>query len=197
MKMKLKIFFSFIFIILILSIILSGCSTGTKYTYEEYKKIKAMEDNNSDDDKAQIADDEEAYSMQLSDFYAYLEEFRTIYTEHNNKLQPLMDSFDDEIQEIEKKKEYAEQIIDIEQDWISDLNNISVPDFVSSYHEYFQDFLNNERKFYEYFLEEDLDNADDFALRSSESFNNSLIEMEEIKNRFNARASELGVDAPF
>ena len=67
--------------------ILTSCIGEPKYTYEEYKKLKAMD---SDKDSEVITEDLlsdgdacndelQSYSNDLDDYYLYIEEFRSIY----------------------------------------------------------------------------------------------------------------------
>ncbi len=190
---------------MLLSITLMGCTGEPKYTYEEYKKIKALsteketesipEDKLEEDDASK--DELQYFSDDLDDYNSYINEFTSIYDKYTDELFVLFDSFDNEQKDIDKKNQYANSIIDYEEKWIVDLNEIGVPDFLKKYHEFFIDFLNNEILYYTYFLEADLNKADISVQKADDSYGESLIELEAVKENFNSRAEQLNFDPPF
>ena len=190
---------------MLLSVILASCIGEQKYTYEEYKKLKAMNADKSSEAITGdlLADDDtgsaesQSYSGDLNDYYLYIGEFRSIYDRYTNELFALFDSFDDEKEDIDKKNQYAGSIIDLEENWITDLEELEVPDFLEDYHIYFIEFLNNEILFYKYFLETDLEKADSSALEADNAYENSLIELELVEKSFNDRAEKLKIESPF
>jgi len=191
-------------LIILLSITLASCIGEPKYTYEEYKKLKAIgtdEDSGSIDEDFLVDDDGkdelQSYSEDLNDYYLYIEEFKSIYDRYTNELFTLFDGFDNEKEDIDKKNQYANSIIDHEEKWITDLEEIKVPDFLENYHIYFIDFLNNEVLFYSYFVEADLEKANSSAQEADNAYGNSLIELEAVEKRFNDRAEKLNFDPPF
>ena len=192
-------------IILLSFIILASCIGEPKYTYEEYKKLKAMD---SDKDSEVITEDLlsdgdacndelQSYSNDLDDYYLYIEEFKSIYDIYTNELFALFDSFDNEKEDINKKNQYANSIMEHEEKWITDLEKIKVPDFLEDYHIYFMDFLNNEVLFYKYFLETDLEKANSSEREADNEYENSLVELEAVEKIFNDRAERLNLDPPF
>jgi len=192
-------------LIILLSTILASCIGEPKYTYEEYKKLKAM-DSDKDSEvitKDLLTDDDagndelQSYSNDLDDYYLYIEEFKSIYDRYTNELFTLFDSFDNEKEDIDKKNQYANLIIEHEEKWITDLEKIKVPDFLKDYHIYFIDFLNNEVLFYKYFLEADLEKANSSEQEADNAFRNSLVELEAVERIFNDRAERLNLDTPF
>ena len=109
----------------------------------------------------------------------------------------LFDSFENEKEEINKKNQYANSIMEHEEKWITDLEKIKVPDFLEDYHIYFMDFLNNEVLFYKYFLETDLEKANSSEQEADNAYENSLVELEAVEKIFNDRAERLNLDPPF
>jgi hypothetical protein len=194
-----------VILITILSIILIGCTSEPKYTYEEYKKIKSidagkesesiseneLEEGNSDQEELQ------SYYDDLNDYNSYMNEFTSIYNKYTDELLTLFDSFDNEQQDLDKKNQYANSIIDYEEKWIADLNELETPDLLKQYSDLFIDFLDNEILYYSYFLEADLANADISAQEASDSYNKSLTELEAVKESFNDRSEKLDLDPPF
>ncbi len=182
-----------------------SCIGETKYTYEEYKKIKAM---NTDKDSEDIAEDLltednagkdelQSFSNDLNDYYLYIEEFKSIYDRHTNELFTLFDDFDGEKEDINKKNQYAGSIIKHEEKWIADLEEIAVPGFLDDYHICFTDYLNNEVLYYKYFLEADLEKANNSALEADNLRERSFVELEKVEKKFNDRAEELSLEPPF
>ena len=192
-------------LIILFYITLASCIGVPKYTYEEYKKLKAMDTDKDSESIAEdfLADDNDgkvklqSYSEDINDYYLYIEEFKSIYDRYTNELFTLFDGFDNEKEDIDKKNQYANSIIEYKEKWITDLEEIKVPDFLENYHIFFIDFLNNEILFYLYFLEADLDKADSSVQKADDSYGKSLIELKMVKESFNSRAEELDLDPPF
>jgi hypothetical protein len=190
-------------LITILFIILIGCSSEQKYTYEEYKKIKFIEEGKESES---ISEPEEGSSNQeelqsyyddLNDYNSYMKEFKLIYDKYTNELLTLFDNFDNEQQDLDKKNQYANSIIDYEEKWIADLNELEVPDLLKEYSSLFIDSLNNEILFYTNFLEADIVNADISEQEASGLYEKSSIELKAVKESFNDRAKKLNLDPPF
>ena len=184
---------------------LLGCTGEPKYTYEEYKKIKfleegkenrpisenGLEENNSDQEELQ------SYYDDLNDYNSYMKEFKSIYDKYTDELLALFDSFDNEQKDIDKKNQYASLIIDYEEKWIADLNELEVPGFLKDYHDFFIDFLKNEVLYYTNFLKEDLVNADISSQKANDSYEKSSLALEAVKESFNDRSENLNLDSPF
>lgn len=192
-------------LIIISFITLIGCTSELKYTYEEYKKIKFLDagkesesipENELEEDNLN-QEELQSYLDDLNDYNSYIKKFTSIYDKHTSELLPLFDSFDNEQQDIDKKNQYANSIIDYEEKWIADLNEFEAPSFLKDYSNFFIDFLNNEILFYTYFLEADLVNADISVQEGDDSYNKSLIELEAVKESFNDRSEKLNFDPPF
>jgi len=192
-------------LIILLSLTLTSCIGEPKYNYEEYKKLKATdtdkgseaitEDLLVDDD---VGNDElESYSRDLDDYCSYMEEFKSVCNKYTNELFTLFDDFDNEEEDIDKKNLYANLILEYEEKWITDLEEIKVPDFLEDYHIYFIDFLNNEVLFYKYFIEGDLEKANSLRQEPDNAYGNSLIELEAVEEGFNNRAEKLNLERPF
>ena len=126
-----------------------------------------------------------------------MEEFRFIYDKYSDELITLIDNFGNETQDLEKKNQHANSIIDCEEKWIADLKEIKVPDFLKKYHDFFLDYLGSEILFYRYFVEADLDEANISEEKADDSYEKSLIELESVKENFNSRAENLNLDPPF
>ncbi|MCD4670991.1 MAG: hypothetical protein K8S14_11160 [Actinomycetia bacterium] len=188
-----------------MSTMLISCISEPKYTYEEYKKIKAMTTDKGREDIAEDlpADDNtgkdelHSFSNDLNDYYLYIEEFRSIYDRHTSELFILFDDFDGEKEDIDKKNHYADSIIAHEEGWIDDLEEIAVPGFLDTYHICFMDYLNKEVLFYKYFLEADLEKANDYAMEADDLRERSFVELEAVEKIFNDRAKKLSLEPPF
>jgi len=192
-------------LIILMSTMLISCISEPKYTYEEYKKIKAM---NTDKDSEDIAEDFltddntgkdelQSYSNDLNDYYLYMEEFKSVYDRYTSELFTLFDDFDGEKEDINKKNQYADSIIEYEEEWIADLEEIVVPNFLDTYHICFIDYLNNEVLYYKYFLEADLEKANSAAQEADDLRERSFLELEAVEKIFNDRAEELSLEPPF
>jgi len=194
-----------IVLVIISFMILIGCTGEQKYTYEEYKKIKFLDagkksgsasENELEEDNLN-QDELQSYSDDLNDYNSYMKEFTSIYDTYANELLTLFDGFDNEQQDIDKKNQYAASIIDYEEKWIADLNELEVPGSLKEYSGFFIDFLNNKISFYTHFLEADLANADISLQEANNSYEKSSIELEAVKESFNDRAEKLNLDPPF
>lgn len=188
-------------LIILMSTMLISCIGEPKYTYEEYKKIKAM--NGEDIAEDFLADDNagkdelQSFSNDLNDYYLYIEEFKSIYDKYTNELFTLFDDFDGEKEDINKKNQYADSIIEYEEGWISDLEEIVVPGFLDDYHICFMDYLNSEVLYYKYFLGVDLEKANSSAQEADNLRERSFAELETVEKNFNDRAEELSLEPPF
>jgi len=182
-------------LVIVSFITLIGCTGEQKYTYEEYKKIKFLDE---DKESEFIPEDEsQAYFDDLNDYNSYMKKFTSIYDTYTNELLTLFDSFDNEQQDIDKKNQHAASIIDYEEKWIADLNEFEVPSFLKYRHDLFIDYLNNTILYYTYFLEADLVDADISLQKAYDSLEKSSIELEAVKENFNDRAEKLNLDPPF
>jgi len=192
-------------LIILMSTMLISCIGEPKYTYEEYKKIKAMNTDKDSEDIAEdfLADDNsekdelQSFSNDLNDYYLYMKEFKSTYDRYTGELFTLFDDFDSEKEDINKKNQHAASIIEHEEGWISDLKEIVVPGFLDDYHIYFMDYLNNEVLYYKYFLEADLEKAYSSAQEADDLRERSFAELETVEKNFNDRAKELSLEPPF
>lgn len=183
--------------------LLLSCTSGPKYTYEEYKKIKAIdadkdgenidEDHFEDDNSDKL----QSFTNDLNDYYQYIDGFKSIYDKHIAELFILFDDFDNEKEDIDKKNQYADSIIEQEEVWVSDLGELAAPDLLYDYHTIFIDYLNSEILFYKYFLEADLEKADSAAIEADDLRDRSFEELDAAEKDFNDRAVELSLEPPF
>jgi len=192
-------------LMILMSTLLISCMGGPKYTYEEYKKIKAMNTDKDSGDTTEdfLADDNgdndelQSFSRDLNDYYLYIEEFKSIYDRHTSELFILFDDFDGEKEDIDKKNQYADSIIEHEEGWIDDLEELVAPDFLDTYHICFMDYLNKEVLFYKYFLEADLEKVNSYAMEADDLRERSFVELEAVEKIFNDRAKKLSLEPPF
>lgn len=190
---------------ILISALLTSCISVPKYTYAEYKKIKAINKVEDSEDIAEdlLADDNgnydelQSFSSDLNDYYLYIEEFKSIYGKYTGELFTLFDDFDGEKEDINKKNQYADSIIEHEEGWISDLEELVAPDFLDDYHTIFIDYLNKEVLFYKYFLEADLEKANNSAQEADFLHERSFLELEAVEKIFNDRAEKLTLELPF
>jgi len=192
--------------ILILSSFIFGCSSESKYTYEEWKKIKALREKEGGEDYKpeeildgdnEIKDELYNYNQDLKEYNTYIEECRLVYVRHYEVIINLSDSFDGEQEDLDVKNSYAQLIIDEEEEWISELIDIDVPHFLNNHNDYLLEFLNNNKLFYVYFLDSDLDEANEFAKKADLAYGESEDELIRVKGNFNKRAQGLGLTQPF
>ena len=192
-------------LIILMSAVLISCMGGPKYTYEEYKKIKAMNADKDGEDIAEdfLADDNagkdelQSFSNDLNDYYLYVEEFKSVYDRYTSELFTLFDDFDSEKEDINKKNQYAGSIIEYEEKWIADLEENVATDFLDTYHIYYINYLNNEVLYYKYFLDADLEKANSSAQEADDLRERSSVELEAVEKIFNDRAEELNLKPPF
>jgi len=192
--------------ILILSSFIFGCSSEPKYTYEEWEKIKALREKEGSeyykpeeilDKDNEINDELYNYNQDLKDYNGYIEECRLVYDRHYEAIINLSDSFDGEQEDLDIKNSYAQLIIDEEEEWIYELSDIDVPYFLINHNYYLLEFLNNNKLFYVYFLESNLDEANKFAQKADLAYEKSEDELIIVKEDFNKRAQGLGLPQPF
>ena len=202
-KKKYKV--AFIVLIILITVSLISCAGEPKYTYEEYKKIKAIDrKENSGSTDIKVTKDEypnedelQSYFDDLNDYNLYMEEFRFLYDKHAKEILLLSGGFDNETEDLEKKNQYAYSIIDLEEKWIIDLEEVEVPEYLKVYNDYFIGFLNNNVLFYKFFLEADLEKANGSSVEADDFYEKSLMELETIEKNFNNRAKSLNLEIPF
>ena len=193
--------------VLILLSFIFGCSSETKYTYEEWEKIKALREKEGekdygseevlDEDDEMVEDELYKYNQDLEGYNAYIKEYGVIYDRHYEEIINLSSSFDDEQEDLDTKNSYAQLIIDEEEDWVSELNEMEIPYFLIDYNNYLLEFLDNNKLFYVYFLESDLDEANKSAQKADTAYIKSEEELNGVKESFNKRAQRLGLPLPF
>lgn len=184
-------------LLLISFTLFTGCTGLPKYTYEEYKKIKALNENKEvvNDDQGQS--DLESFYKDLDLHNNYIKDFKLVYNKYSDLLLPMFNSFDNEQEDLDKKNQYAESIIIYQNDWLKDINEIDVPDIMLTYHKYFQEYLEKEVLFYESFLKGEAEILDKHQLEANEASENTKKELQNIEQDFNSRAEELGIEQPF
>lgn len=191
--------------VILLSFFLISCSGEPEYTYEEYRKIRSIDNNGSSLSEEDGAvengtgdeDGLQSYFDDLKDYNLYMEEFRSLYNRYSAELIPLIDDFGNETQDMDKKSQYADSIKDLEERWVIDLKEADVPDFLIEYHDYFIGFLNSDILYYKYFLEANLEEANDSSQKADEYYEESLIELEAVERSFNEKAENLNLELPF
>jgi len=192
--------------ILILSSFMFGCSSESKYTYEEWEKIKALREKEGSEDYKpeeildkdnEIKDELYNYNQDLKEYNTYIEECRLVYDRHYEVIINLSDSFDGEQEDLDIKNSYAQSIINEEEEWISELSDIDIPYFLINHNDYLLEFLSNNKLFYVYFLESNLDEANKFAQKADLAYEKSEDELIIVKGDFNKRAQGLGLPQPF
>jgi hypothetical protein len=206
-----KVFYRPIVVFLITAVLLiliasffAGCQAVPKYTYEEYKKIKAFNENKQSTEASgstlgseEGQDDLELFYSDLEQYNTFISGFTAIYNKYSGLILPLIGSFDDEQEDIELKKQYAESIMDNYSQWLDEIKKVDVPDMISSYHGYFKDYLEIEILFYDNFLNGDALLSEKYQADANEMYNAVREELETIESQFNLRASELGVEQVF
>jgi len=185
-------------------ILFTGCTGIPKYTYEEYKKIKAIEgkkDTGLSEDNTEISNADlselEIFYKDIDSYNIFISDFTNIYNKYYDLLLPLFDSFDEEQENIDKKTRYAESIIVCHNDWRDEIKEMYVPDFMIVYHNFFQEYLEKEILFYECILEDNIELTEKYQIEASEIYENMEKELKNIKNSFNAKSSELNIEKPF
>ena len=194
-----------IFFLITLIIPMTGCTGAPKYTYEEYKKIKAINRNGGDysdenytakiENKAE--DGLQLYYNDLGDYEFYIEDFKTLYDKYSGLMIPVIDNFDNEQENINKKNEYAELLRRYLDGWLDDLDDLDTPDIMLRYHDYILSYLNKEILFYDSFLEGEAELVDKYQQEANEAYENSEEELKDVKLDLNNRAQKLGIEPPF
>jgi hypothetical protein len=212
-KIKIKnIFYRFpVVVILITAALLimqasffSGCQAVPKYSYEEYKKIKAFNENKQTPEEAGNAmagevelDDLELFYRDLEEYNTFISEFTAIYNRYSGLLLPLIDSFDAEQEDMDLKKQYAGSMMDNYSQWLGEIKEMDVPGLIETYHGYFKDYLEIEILFYENFLTGDALLSEKYQADANEMYGTVKEELERIESQFDQRASELGIEQVF
>lgn len=174
-----------------------GCTGAPKYTYEEYKKIKAINRSDSPEDENMPEEDLESYYDDLDDYNLYMSDFRAIYDKYSGLMVPEIDSFDSEQQDIIKKNEHAELIKQYLNEWIEDLNNLDVPDIMLRYHGSILSYLDKEVLFYDSFLQGEAELVDRYQREVNEALESSEIELESVRSGLRDSAQKSGIEPPF
>ncbi|MGM0365872.1 MAG: hypothetical protein ACQEP5_04995 [Actinomycetota bacterium] len=180
-------------------VLVTGCMRETKYTYEEYRKLKAFQEASKDltENGNDLKNDLQSYHRDLDNYNAYLADFAALYNKYYEKLIPLMDSFDQEQENLDRKNEYAESIKQSLDYWLEDLDKLDPPGFMQNYHNYFLEYLNQEILFYISFLQGEPELATSYSLEANIALENSNEELQTIKDDFRKIAQELGLEPPF
>ncbi len=191
--------------VILINFFLISCAGEPEYTYEEYRKIKAIDTDESSvsredltaEDEQRDEDGLQTYFDDLKDYNLYMKEFRALYDKYSAELITLIDDFGNETQDIDKKYQYAGSIKELEEKWVIDLKEVEVPDFLIGHHDCFIGFLNSDVLYYKYFLEADLEKANDSSQKADEYYEESSIELEAVERSFNERAESFNLELPF
>ncbi|MBM3699675.1 MAG: hypothetical protein FJW68_01995 [Actinobacteria bacterium] len=178
----------------------AGCHAVPKYTYEEYRKIKAFNENKQTleiTDSQESLDDLELFYRDLEHYNTFISEFSAIYNKYSGLLFPLIDSFDAEQEDMDLKKQHASSMMDNYSQWLGEIKEMDVPGIVSSYHGFFKDYLEIEILFYENFLTGDALLSGKYQADANEMYDAVKYELESIESQLNQRAAELGIDQVF
>lgn len=199
---KLLAAFAFFLILFLVS-----CSGLPKYTYEEYKKLKAFGESKSgqhetlSSGKTDMEDIDEDIKQQIQSYYddvnyynSYISEFRNIYNKYSALLLPAIDGFDSEQFDIDKKNDYARLIKLHMNDWARELEKLYIPGIVGNYHEYIMQYLDNEILFYSNFLDGDAESAEKHQEEANKAYNNSTLELQDIEAELEKRAQMLQLE---
>jgi len=199
-----KKFLSIITSLLLLSIVFfTGCADLPKYTYEEYKKIKAFNENKDTETAEDNADnnegltDSEVFYKDLESYNSFISEFKAIYSSYSDLLSQLFDSFNNEQEDLDKKNQDAESIILYQEKWLDEIKEIDAPGIMAQYNDYFKKYLEKEILYYESFLDGDTELLEKYQVEADDMYNNIEGELQRIEESFNTRALELGIDQPF
>jgi hypothetical protein len=191
-------------LLIILASFFAGCQEVSKYTYEEYKKIKAFNENKQASEESGSAldseeglDDLELFYRDLEQYNTFISEFTVIYNKYSGLLLPLIDSFDAEQEDMDLKKQYAESMMDNYSQWLGEINEMDVPGLIETYHGYFKDYLEIEILFYENFLTGDALLSEKYQADANEMYGTVKEELERIESQFDQRAAGLGIEPVF
>jgi hypothetical protein len=191
-------------LLIILASFFAGCQEVSKYTYEEYKKIKAFNENKQASEESGSAldseeglDDLELFYRDLEQYNTFISEFTVIYNKYSGLLLPLIDSFDAEQEDMDLKKQYAGSMMDNYSQWLGEIKEMDVPDLIETYHGYFKDYLEIEILFYENFLTGDALLSEKYQADANEMYDTVKEELERIESQFDQRAAGLGIEPVF
>ncbi len=189
-------------LVLVMAIIfITACGGETKYTYEEYRKLKAFQERQeyaAENDFGENAQDLDpaSYYRDLENYDFYMGEFTIIYNDCSQALNSLYDSFDSEQQDLDRKNDHAQDIKQQLAYWSQDLSQLDVPDIMLDYHNYILEYLDNEILFYDSFLQGDPEAANRYMLEAARALENGNRQLEEIEASLRNRAGKLGADPP-
>ena len=191
-------------LLIMLASFFAGCQAVPKYTYEEYKKIKAFNENKQTSGEAGSAlgseeglDDFELFYRDLEQYNTFISGFTVIYNKYLGLLLPLIDSFDAEQEDMDLKKQYAGSMMDNYSQWLGEIKEMDVPGLIETYHGYFKDYLEIEILFYENFLSGDALLSEKYQADANEMYGTVKEELESIESQFDQRAAGLGIEPVF
>lgn len=192
-----------VLLLLISLILFTGCSGLPKYTYEEYKKIKAFNENKGKETPENAKDnnegltDLEVFYKDMDSYNIFISDFRAIYNNYAGLLLELFNNFDNEQEDLDKKNQYAESIILNQQKWLDEIKEINTPAIMVSYSDYFQKYLEKEILFYGSFLSGDAELSNKYQAEAEDMYKKTEEELNRIEESFNSKAIKLGIEQPF
>jgi len=190
-------------LLLIFLILFTGCTGSPKYTYEEYKKLKALDEKKGietiDDDKNNNKNlsDSDVFYKDLDSYNNFISDFKAIYNNYSDLLTQLFDSFDNEQSDLDKKNQYAESIIINLQKWLEEVKEINTPELMIAHRDYFQKYLENEILFYKSFINGDIELLEKYQIEAANMYTSTEEELQRIEESFNSKALQLGIEQPF
>lgn len=179
-----------------LIIFLPGCTGVQKYTYEEYKKLKALSEKDTgksdsslkpaqvDKNDTGMLNDANSIYAELDAYNNYLKEFNQVYNKYAGPLLLLFEDFDNEQQDLENKNEYAFLIIQQQREWLNDMHGMQVPDIMTQYHNYFSQYLEKEILFYESFTEGKQELSVQYQLEATQLYEKAREELLKVEEGF-------------
>lgn len=189
----------FIFIAVVLLFVFTlavSCKSEPRYTSEEWEQRNEENIENLDRSKD--------FNKRLNDFYDYFNDSIKIEDKYSDDVSYLIDKFNKVAEtggSLEKKKTYAELLVEEYTNWIIDFNQLSVPSFCSNMHSYFLELLTKEKLYYVNFnLVDDMDDIEELEelkVDADLAANKWWRESDRITSEFNKEAKELGIKIPF
>jgi hypothetical protein len=200
MKKKLFIFISIFLFILILTV--SGCSSEPIYTAEEWEEIQREEEQKEEAEKKQeqIAD----FRDRVSKHFDYVMSYWEIYDKYGETISDLIDKFNNETDNIDKKATYAELLVEKYEKYYEDYSKIKTPSFLKEAYSYRLEYLAKTKLQFKEFADKvnyekynEPDNWDEIQSEAQLLDSKYWNEIDIIEDSFNKEANELGLQEPF
>jgi len=184
-----------VMVFLILSFI--ACNSEPKYTSQEWEE--KQEEPHKEIEREKRSEEIENYNRRLNRFNTFLDDFFDVVEIYEPDINELVEKFNNEKDNIEKKKTYAELIIEKKEDFINELSELNVPEEANVFFNFILESETNAKLSLEIFLSSNSNKTDyeEYQSKQKNADINARNELNRIYQRFNDEASKLNIVIPF